>query len=100
MFDPRMFEKALTKRSEEARESAKQFAADFEAGKLDVAAPGFNQGMFEQAQQAEPAAGEQHACTWQLNGREMVKQRGWVHGGERRGMHVVVVHWARGGDEC
>jgi hypothetical protein len=42
-------EKSLAKRNEEARESAAQFAADLEAGRLDPEQPGFNQGLFELA---------------------------------------------------
>lgn len=61
-FDPRAWEKVLLKRNEEAAESAKQFASDLEAGKMDASAEGFNQGMFEQApplpQPAQPKQGQ------------------------------------------
>lgn len=42
-FDPRMFEKVLAKRNEEALESALRFAEDFSAGQYDPASSGFNQ---------------------------------------------------------
>ena len=49
MFDPRLLDKVLTKRDEEARESATQFAADLEGGRLDPSADGFNQGLYQLA---------------------------------------------------
>ena len=49
MFDPRLLDKVLTKRDEEARESATQFAADLEGGRLDSSADGFNQGLYQLA---------------------------------------------------
>ena len=52
MFDPRMFEKALAKRNEEAKASLEQFQADLTAGKLDPLEPNFNQGGLDLAPKA------------------------------------------------
>eukprot|EP00798_Chlamydomonas_sp_ICE-L_P018438 gene18438-24913_t len=68
MFDPRMFEKALAERNEEAKSSATQFHADVEAGKMDASSAGFNQGMFEAAQLPPKPQGKDGAAGATENG--------------------------------
>ncbi|KAL6765183.1 hypothetical protein V8C86DRAFT_3128329 [Haematococcus lacustris] len=55
LYDPRSFEKALTKRNEEAAESLTRFADDVASGALDPTSLNFNQGAYELAPKPMPA---------------------------------------------